>query len=377
LTHEKLCFVISSATLGGAERQIYYLIDASKKNYKVKLICYSANGPAIQLYKNLQIEFEHINLSNRLLKPFGPILLFISLAKINAKNVQTFLYKADVLVTLFSYILPIKSVYWTAGNIDIPGFSRTKKLAIRVFSKSKKVKKIVANSKTAADWHVKIGYPSNKLRVIPNFLPNARNNHESRSVLLQDSIVDKPIRIGMACRPVEGKGIDILLRASEILTNMEVSHTVNLVGDGMEKSDYVEGLINKLNSKSNVVLHAGQSDIWSFLENIDVYVMASTSWESFPNSLTEAILIGCPVVVSDVGEIAFEIFGIKDTYTANSEDQLAASILMLLKKSSQKRRADAENLCTSTLKKFDNSQTYAKWLETWNTPNAHQKQANS
>ena len=329
------------------------------------------------MYKKLQIEFEHINLSNKLLKPFGPILLFISLARNNAKNVQTFLYKADVLVTLFSYILPIKSVYWTAGNIDTPGFSRIKKMVMRVFSKSKKVKRVIANSKAAADWHVKIGYPSNKLRVIPNFLPNIRSIRESKSVLYQDSTIAKPIRIGMACRPVEGKGVDTLLRASEILTNMEVRHTVNLIGDGMEKSQYVEELISNLQSKNKVILHAGKSDIWNFLENIDVYVMASTSWESFPNSLTEAILTGCPVVASDVGEIAFEIFGIKDAYTAKSEDQLAASILVLLKKSPQKRREDAEQLRAFTLKKFDNSQTYTKWLETWNTPEANWKKENS
>ncbi len=360
-----MCFVVSSSTLGGAERQLSYLIEASKENYEVKLICYATQGPALELFNKLQVEFVHINLSQRFSTFIGPLRLFINLAKNNPRQVQTFLYKADILVTMFSYILPITHIYWTAGNIDLPGFSKKKKIALSFFSRSKKVKAIIANSKAAADWHLKIGYPSEKLQVIDNFLPQLKKRVQSKSRLLADGFFPDHVNIGMACRPVDGKGIPVLLSASQKLNSLNLKTTIHLIGDGMQDSVFVRETVVNLGIQKGVVLYPGKLDVIDFFEEIDLYVMASTSWESFPNSLTEAILVGCPVIASDVGGVANEIFGIEDTYRANSVDQLVERITNLLGQSSEERRTRALQLQTTTIHKFNNSQTYQKWRINW------------
>ena len=42
------------------------------------------------------------------------------------------------------------------------------------------------------------------------------------------------------------------------------------------------------------------NELMEWFSNLDIYLMASTSWESQPNSLIEAIAIGCPTLVSNV-----------------------------------------------------------------------------
>ena len=41
------------------------------------------------------------------------------------------------------------------------------------------------------------------------------------------------------------------------------------------------------------------SELAQWFASLDLYVMSSTAWESQPNSLLEAIAIGCPVLVSN------------------------------------------------------------------------------
>jgi glycosyltransferase involved in cell wall biosynthesis len=48
-------------------------------------------------------------------------------------------------------------------------------------------------------------------------------------------------------------------------------------------------------------------ELAEWFQGLDLYLMSSIAWESQPNSLLEAITIGCPVLVSDFIDLDFDL----------------------------------------------------------------------
>lgn len=97
---------------------------------------------------------------------------------------------------------------------------------------------------------------------------------------------------------IERKGLDILLKAFHRLINSEhFCCELHLAGTGND-IDKIMTLIEKYKIKKNVILAGEVNDIYSYLENCDVFVMASRR-EGMPNALLEAMSVGLPVISSN------------------------------------------------------------------------------
>jgi glycosyltransferase involved in cell wall biosynthesis len=74
-----------------------------------------------------------------------------------------------------------------------------------------------------------------------------------------------------------------------------------LVGSGPEV-DNLKALCNQLGLHDVCHFEPGRPDVASWMQGIDIYINSSTS-ESFPNALLEAMACGCCVIGSSVGGI--------------------------------------------------------------------------
>jgi glycosyltransferase involved in cell wall biosynthesis len=67
------------------------------------------------------------------------------------------------------------------------------------------------------------------------------------------------------------------------------------------------------------------AELAKWFQGLDLYLMSSTAWESQPNSLLEAIAIGCPVLVSDFVDLDFDLPNF-NKYDAISPTNLVSAI---------------------------------------------------
>lgn len=99
------------------------------------------------------------------------------------------------------------------------------------------------------------------------------------------------------------KGLDVALRALEILKNNKIEFEFQVLGDGDQES--WKNIARELGIEKKVkfcgVLPGGEP-VLSWLDDIDIYIQPSFQ-EGLPRAVIEAMSRGCPVVGSNAGGI--------------------------------------------------------------------------
>jgi len=91
-----------------------------------------------------------------------------------------------------------------------------------------------------------------------------------------------------------------LLRAGAALSTREVPVHLVLVGDGPERSR-VARLAGDLGLSGRVHFAGRVEDVRPFLKMADIFALTSVAVETFSNAALEAMAMGKPVVLSDIG----------------------------------------------------------------------------
>lgn len=110
-------------------------------------------------------------------------------------------------------------------------------------------------------------------------------------------------RIAYVGRLSPRKGVDLVVRAVQLLRDDGIPTEADLVGavfDGYEwYEDELQRLTDALGVRDSVHFRGFRPSVWSFLADADVVVVPSTLDESFGNALIEALLAQRPVVAAD------------------------------------------------------------------------------
>jgi len=316
---KRILFIISSLNLGGAERQMLLLCQMLETQADVQIVSLELEGPLKEKYSQAFPDIYFLNKKNPLIQ----IIEIQRIVRISKPDVViTWLYKADLIGGIASRLAGNFPVVWSARNSALPHFSIFKKLILMLFSRMIP-KWIVANGKPAYDFHKSIGYPTKKMQIIPNALAPWTSSTRSKSrLLLKDTTVDK-IRIGIASRQVSGKGILESITAFDDHVDRLPLIDLTLIGQETDES-------KKWLSKGDYKNHPVQAlttdeELAMWFQGLDLYLMSSTAWESQPNSLLEAIAIGCPVLVSDFVDLDFDLPNF-NKYDAISAANLVSAI---------------------------------------------------
>tara|TARA_Y200000002_G_C22688767_1_gene667194 strand:- start:1346 stop:2431 length:1086 start_codon:yes stop_codon:yes gene_type:complete len=109
------------------------------------------------------------------------------------------------------------------------------------------------------------------------------------------------------------KGIDILIKAFNLVSNKISESSLNIVGDSYNDYKRELELLEKKFELKNIKWSDYQSGISEIFEESDIFILPSR-YEGAPNVLLEAISWGKPIICSDGIDEAF--YYLKDNYSA-------------------------------------------------------------
>lgn len=102
------------------------------------------------------------------------------------------------------------------------------------------------------------------------------------------------------CRLVPIKNLEVLLKAfSQLVTSSESKIILQILGSGPELQNLTK-LANSLDMTQSVKFLGFMRNVYPYLKNADAFVLPSLS-EGFSISLVEAMLVGLPCIVTEVG----------------------------------------------------------------------------
>jgi glycosyltransferase involved in cell wall biosynthesis len=107
--------------------------------------------------------------------------------------------------------------------------------------------------------------------------------------------------IGTVARLHEDKGINILLEAFALALKSRPQIRLLIIGNGPEKDKLIE-MAKELEITDRVIFTGFQPDVLPLMSLLDIFCLSSKE-EGFPQALLEAMALGKPAIVSNVGGV--------------------------------------------------------------------------
>jgi glycosyltransferase involved in cell wall biosynthesis len=280
--------LIPSLGGGGAERQLALLARAlSKASLRVHL-GYLYDGPNSQLARGDGVVLHR-------LPAFGnhdPLLLMRVLRLIRATRadlVQTWLPQMDVIGGLAARWAAVPVVLTERSSTGAYAGSLKDALRLRVGRKSSAV---VANSQSGLEyWRVQ-GYDGRGVVIRNGVVAAAAVDASARSA--RERII---LFVG---RLSPEKNLPRLIAALDQVLRGRPEYAAMLCGEGPQRAQ-LERQIATLPTRDQIRLAGFRMDLEDWMGRAAVLVSAS-AFEGHPNAVLEAMMLGCPLVVSDIPE---------------------------------------------------------------------------
>ena len=311
----KILFLIPTIRFGGAELFLLRLIGKIHSEYNIVLVVIGEREGLFSEFERLKIRVIYLGYERIFAFPLA-LMSFRRILKAEKPDVlHSFLYLADILSGISSLMLGMGVKIWSIRGTNLAKGTRRHKLIVQKFAaflSGYLPNKIVACGSQVRDFHIGIGYPSNKISIIGNFLPEWTHDIKSNSIFLTDS---KPLSfsIGLAARYDIGKGHLALVECvmDFLKRNNDVQIVLKFAGKGCGDTGHLSDDLNliagihDLRSRGSLKIESSGlllgDDLSRWYGNLDLYFMASDSLEGFPNSLAEAVGIGLPAISTPMG----------------------------------------------------------------------------
>lgn len=307
----RLLHIITGLNNGGAEATLYRLVTADRQNTH-QVISLTGAGLYGDRLTAAGIPVHTLNLPRSRVSLRGLLKLCRLIRSINADVVQTWMYHADLIGGVVARLAGKSAIVWNirATTLEPEYISRTPRLVVRLCVALSRVvpQTIVVNSERGRVIHGTLGYPVDKMVVVPNGYDlgqfrsdaNARMKVRDELCMKQDQIL-----LGMVARWDLLKDHANLITAISLLKADELPYwRCVLVGPHMDgNNDGLSELLEKHGVRDRVILIGPRDDIPAIMNALDLHVLSSVA-EAFPNVVAEAMACCTPVVVTDVGDAA-------------------------------------------------------------------------
>ena len=134
--------------------------------------------------------------------------------------------------------------------------------------------------------------------------------------------------VGTVTRLVPIKGVDVFLRAAQVVSRQMPDARFAVVGDGELRGE-MASLVRQLDLETKVCFTGFRNDIVRIYQDLDLAVLSSYN-EGLPLALIEAVAAGCYVVASRVGGVSDLIFDAGAGLTVPPGDAVALADAMAL-----------------------------------------------
>ena len=327
----KIVFVINGLDLGGAERILYDLaLGLNKESIEIVVVNLSRPGFYSNRLRNHNISVFDLGAYSGFRLIFKNIILAHILYKLQPNLVHTWLYKSDLLAGAITRFLLKVPVVWGiyAGHTNRHFYNIYTYSLIRLCAHFSRCipSKIISCSAFGRRTHIEVGYSSSKIAYVPTGFTVSRCNTRNDTKLFKG-----PIRIGMLGRITTEKDHPLLIKAISELVHK--TYNIELIlagGEGIDLSN--NSLVSHLTDSgilNSTTLMGKIDNPDEFYESIDIFCLISKS-EGFPTVVGEAMAMGLPCIVTDIGDARILLGDNSQLVAPNNLNELLAAIKTFL-----------------------------------------------
>lgn len=305
----KVCLLIGTLGLGGAEKQLVLLARGlHRRGVPTHVVTLFRTGPRENMLREAGVPVTNLGVGKLSLTPYGvarAVSAVYRLAHLLRKErpdvLHAFLFVAYVLAPVAQLFARIPVL--VAGRRSLGDYKDGHRLAMLIERiATTRTRLLIANADAVArDTLSREKVSSEKVTVVYNGLP--RSAFDS----VEPAEIPEPVGPILVCvaNLKVYKGHRILLEAMAALRQRGNPVTAILIGDGPERTALASQAAS-LDVDARFLGH--RTDVGRYLASADVSVLPSHT-EGMSNAVMEAMAAGLPIVATDVGGTAELISG--------------------------------------------------------------------
>lgn len=305
----RVVHLISGLEVGGAERMVHRIaVGLRDRGFEVTVASLIEVGPVGRQIAADGIPVLSLRMRRRIPSPAGLLRLMLLLRRLSPDVLQTWLYHADLLGLVAGRIVGVPAIAWNVrtANLDMSRYGKLSRLTLAACARLSSLPDVVVvNSETGRDYHAGLGYRPRRWSVIPNgfdldlFRPDPTGRAAFRSEI---GVSANETLVGLVARFDPAKDHNTFLRAAGLLARRRPDVRFLMVGAGVTaENTTLSEWIEAQGLRGKVQLLGLRSDLPRVYAALDVVALSSLT-EGFPNVVGEAMAVGVPCVVTDVGD---------------------------------------------------------------------------
>jgi len=307
-----IVFLIRDLAYGGAQRQLLTLAKGLCRDGAEVVVLHFYHGPMQAELQSSGVHLVCLEKQGRWDLPKFIWRLWRTIREIKPMVLHSYMAEPNLLTALLKPFLPGVRVVWGLRDSkpDAALYGMAARLSFqlgRMLSRMPDL--IIANSRSGRDFYTSIGFPEEKLRVVPNGIDVGRfviNRGAGMAVRQELGVEPGHELFGLIGRLNPMKDHAGFLQAVAIIAAESPESRFLCVGDG--PADYksqMVALADSLGIADRVIWKEARQDMPAIYNALDALVSASSFGEGFSNVIGEAMACGVPCLVTDVGDSAW------------------------------------------------------------------------
>ncbi len=320
LAELKICFIAGTLGQGGAERQLFHILQILKRcGSETRVLCLTRGEYWEKRLIESGIDVRWVGQSPS--RPMRLARIIADLRHNRPQIVQSQHFFTNPYAVVASRILGLREVGAIRGDADVEVSNSGRLIGVLGLLAPRT---IAANSEAAIRRMESSGIPAARLHLL-------RNVVDTDVFTPGRTAEQRAVTICAVGRLVKQKRFDRLLNVfAKVRSRSVIPVNLIIAGDGPLLPD-LKNQISHLGLEESVELRGIVPDPRSIYREADILALTS-DWEGTPNVVLEAMACGLPVVASSVGDLPFLIRGRINGFLVDSFDveEMVAVMLELI-----------------------------------------------
>jgi glycosyltransferase involved in cell wall biosynthesis len=339
----RVLHVISGLQVGGAEMALLKLVVSSRGGpFEHSVVALAPEGDMRQRFLAAGVELTVLDFRRAPLAGFWRLHALIRQSR--PEIIQTWMYHADLIGGLAARLAGRREVIWGIRTTSLQRVGATGTAIVRKLCAllSRLVPHtIVCVAEAARKAHAAVGYDARRMVVVPNGFTLGDNGGQQKNreaVRAACGFGPDTVVIGTIGRFSEDKDPENFVRAAGALGKRHDNLRFMMVGRSVDAGNAeLARWIAATGCAERFVLLGERRDVGACLAAMDVFCLSSRT-EGFPNVVGEAMALGVPCVVTDVGDAALLVGETGMVVPAEDPESLAKALDRMVDLSPPERR---------------------------------------